>query len=268
MCHGPDGKNGIVIPLNNPGFLELASNKFIYETILSGRGNTAMPSWSHLTDDEMSGLISFIRSWGQQGQIDKFPGFDGGDKQEGALQFHYLCSRCHGEFGEGETGPAILNKDFLNAAGNDYLYHTIANGRSHSAMFGWKGQTAGDTRIEDKQIVHIITYMRSTEQLDWDYIYAGANPGDAISGRELFGKHCSECHGNYGEGIWAPAISNQDFLSAATNGFILATVTIGREGTAMPSWGRGDGDHAALTGKERQDIVAFIRSWQEIRIKY
>ncbi|MBL7111118.1 MAG: c-type cytochrome, partial [Bacteroidales bacterium] len=268
MCHGEDGKDGIVIPLNNPGFLEIASNRFIYETLLSGRGNTAMPSWSHLSDTQMSDLLALIRSWGQQGRINSFPGFGGNDKQEGALQYHYLCSRCHGEFGEGETGPAILNKDFLNAADNDYLYHTIAQGRSHSAMFGWKGQIAGDTRIEDDQIVNIVAYMRSTQHLDWDYIYAGANPGDAISGRELFGRHCAECHGRDGEGTRAPAINNQDFLSAATNGFILATITIGREGTEMPSWGRGDGDRPALAGKERQDLAAHIRSWQKIRIKY
>jgi cbb3-type cytochrome c oxidase subunit III len=268
VCHGPDGKDGIVIPLNNPGFLEIAPDRFIYLTLLSGRGNTAMPSWSYFTDSQMADLLAFIRSWGHMGRIKKFPGLEGGNPQDGALQYHYLCSRCHGEFGEGETGPAILNKDFLEAAGNNYLYHTIGYGRSHTAMFGWKGQTAGDTRIEDDQIVNIIAYMKSTQQLDWDYIYAGSNPGNATTGGQVFRKHCAECHGAEGQGTWAPALNNQDFLSAATNGFILATITIGRAGTEMPPWGRGEQDHPALSGKERQDLVAFVRSWQKIRIKY
>ena len=268
MCHGENGKNGIVIPLNNPGFLEIATDRFIYETVLSGRGNTAMPSWSYLTDEQIADLLTLIRSWGARQPVNRFPGFGGNDKQEGALQYHFLCSRCHGEFGEGETGPAILNKDFLKAAGNDYLYQTIAHGRSHSAMFGWKGQTAGETRIDDSQIIDILFYMRSTEKLEWDYIYAGANPGDAGAGQQLFGKYCADCHGVNGEGIWAPAINNQDFLSTASNGFILATISLGREGTEMPSWGRGEESYQALSAKERLDLASYIRSWQKIKIKF
>jgi hypothetical protein len=35
----------------------------------------------------------------------------------------------------------------------------------------------------------------------------------------------------------------------------------------MPSWGKGDDQHTVLTGKERQDITALIRSWQKVKIK-
>jgi hypothetical protein len=68
--------------------------------------------------------------------------------------------------------------------------------------------------------------------------------------------------------VKGPALHNQEFLSAASNGFLLATLTLGREGTDMPSWGYGQEEYVRLSGKERQDLVAHLRSMQRIRIKY
>ena len=110
--------------------------------------------------------------------------------------------------------------------------------------------------------------MRRTAAAIPEYIYAGANPGDKSAGEELFKQHCAECHGMHGQGEKAPALNNQELLSAATNGYLMATITVGREGTAMPSWTTEEGDYPVLSGKERQDIVAWIRHWQRIRISF
>jgi hypothetical protein len=48
----------------------------------------------------------------------------------------------------------------------------------------------------------------------------------------------------------------------------MATISIGRQGSEMPEWGRETEDHIMLTGKERQDIVAWIRGWERIRIGF
>ena len=76
-----------------------------------------------------------------------------------------------------------------------------------------------------------------------------------------------ECHGEAGEGKKAPALHNQEFLGAATNGYLLATITLGRRGTPMPSWGTGSQQHRRLTAVERKELVAFIRSWQTVVIR-
>jgi hypothetical protein len=70
-----------------------------------------------------------------------------------------------------------------------------------------------------------------------------------------------------GEGVIAPALNNQEFLSAASNGYIMATISIGRQGTKMPSWGYGSDEYPALTTTQRKDLVAWIRSWQRYRIR-
>ena len=267
-CHGEEGKGGPALVLNQQDFLEKANKKFIAETILKGRNGSGMPAWPGLEKQEVNDLLAYFNSWYRIASAARAVDLPQGDPSEGALRYHYLCSRCHGEFGEGETGPAIFNRDFLAAAPESYLYHTIASGRNHTAMFGWTSDVYNQEQLGKKEIADLIEFMKSHKDEQADYNYAGPNPGDVNSGQALFKARCAECHGKEGEGLQAPALNNQEFLSAASNGYIMATITIGRNGTRMPSWGYASEEHPMLSGKERQDIVAFVRSWQRIRIKY
>jgi len=267
-CHGNEGKGDVAVALNQEGLLNRADDKFILATILNGRGNTGMPGWSLLEDEQLIDLLAYISNWrtgrASTGDLD----LPEADLEQGALRYHFLCSRCHGEFGEGETGPAIINRDFLDAADNKLLYETIALGRTHTAMFGWSTDLYNQEKLEAQDISNIIGHMRSSAQKDLSYVYHGSNPGQRTEGAVIFEKHCAECHGLSGEGIKAPALNNQEFLSASSNGYLLATISVGRSGTAMPSWAYGDKEHIQLAGKDRLDLVAYIRSFQRIQIKY
>jgi mono/diheme cytochrome c family protein len=267
MCHGEAGRGGVALRINNPDFLKVASPAFLFQSIHGGRRNTAMPSWSYLSSTEMANLLAYIRSLQTVPLRRDHINLPKGDAASGELLFHYLCSRCHGQFGEGGIGPAVLNEDFLSAAGDDFLRITIAEGRSHTAMFGWMKDVQGKEKLELRDISDLIAFMRAAAQREADYIYPGATLGKAEQGKILFQTHCAECHGVNGEGVQAPALHNQELLSAATNGYFLATISLGREGTEMPSWGRGDEKHPQLSGEQRLDIVAFLRSWQTTRIK-
>ena len=90
----------------------------------------------------------------------------------------------------------------------------------------------------------------------------------AKNGGAIFNQRCAKCHGENGEGVKGPALNNQEFLSAASNGYLMATITLGRNQTAMPSWGYAQLDAPALSQTERHDLVAYLRSWQRIQIKY
>lgn len=267
-CHGKDGKGDVALALNQKDFLSRANDLFILETIKKGRGNTAMPAWWHLRPAEVQNLLSLIRSWNSLSPDGRDISLPPPDLEEGALRYHFLCSRCHGEFGEGETGPAIINKDFLEVADNAFLYSTIASGREHTAMFGWSEDVYGQERLGAQGISNIIAYMRKSAEEPLTYIFPGRNPGDQARGEKLYAEKCAECHGPSGEGIKAPALNNQELLSAASNGYLMATITLGRDGTLMPSWGYGSAEYPVLSGDERKDLVAHIRDWQRIRIKY
>jgi mono/diheme cytochrome c family protein len=267
-CHGTEGKGDVALALNQEGLLQRAGDQYLMATLLKGRRNAGMPGWSLLEDDQLVDLVAYVSSWRNGSYSERVIELPEPDLEQGALQFHFLCSRCHGEFGEGETGPAIINRDFLASANTTLLYETIALGRPHTAMFGWSTDLYNQEKLERQDISNIIAYMRKSAQNKLTYIYQGSNPGQRNEGALLFEKYCSECHGKSGEGVKAPALNNQEFLSAASNGYLLATITIGRSGTEMPPWGYGDQEHPMLSGRERQDLVAYIRSFQRIHIKY
>jgi mono/diheme cytochrome c family protein len=268
VCHGKDGSGGVAVALNQEGLLNYADEQFILTTLMKGRGNTGMPGWSVLEDEQLNDLLAYINSWGIKNKKSRAINLPDADLGQGELSYHFLCSRCHGEFGEGETGPAIINRDFLEAADDRFLYETIAQGRSHTAMFGWSTDLYNQEKLETQDISNIIAYMRASTKKELSYVYQGSNPGQRKEGALLFEKYCTLCHGESGVGLKAPALNNQEFLSASSNGYLLATITLGRSGTAMPSWGYGDAEHPALSGNERQDLVAYIRSLQRIQIKY
>ncbi len=268
VCHGIEGNGDVAVALNQEGFLARADNAFIAETLLNGRRNTAMPGWVNLEDEQLADLIAYLTSWRRSVPLSGEIILPEADLEQGALRYHFLCFRCHGEFGEGETGPSIINRDFLDAASDRMLYETIALGRAHTAMFGWSTDVYNQEKLERQDISNIIGHMRKTAREELSYVYQGSNPGEQQKGALLFEQHCTECHGTAGEGLKAPALNNQELLSAASNGYLLATISLGRTRTAMPSWGYGDKDHPQLSGKERLDLVAYIRSFQRIHLKY
>jgi mono/diheme cytochrome c family protein len=268
MCHGERGGGGVALPLNRPAVLAGMTPVYLYETLLRGRGNTAMPSWRDLDDVGIADLFALFRSWGG------FPGtvlaadLPPGREKEGAIRFTYLCSRCHGLAGEGGTGPAIINRDFLAAADNAFISAMIARGRPHTPMFGWTDDVPASDRLDRQGIADIISFIRGSAAREPQYIHAGATRGRAAEGAQLFARHCSECHGKNAEGVQAPALNNQEFLSAASNGYILGTISLGREGTKMPTWGRPGNDRPMLTGQQREDIVAWLRSLQYAKLRF
>ena len=265
QCHGARGEGGLAKGISNPDFLAMASDRFLLETMMKGRSNTAMPAWSRLTDRELGSLLAILRGLRTKPVHHESITPVRGDAVRGDSLFYVLCSRCHGRYGEGDLGPAILNRDFLAAATDGFLFESISLGREHTPMFGWTRQARAGKKFVTADINDVIAFMRAAPRPD--FLPAGAGAGNPAHGAELFQGLCAECHGGSGEGLKAPALHNQEFLGAATNGYLLATITLGRRGTPMPSWGTGSRQHRKLAAGERKDLAAFIRSWQTMVIR-
>jgi len=127
-------------------------------------------------------------------------------------------------------------------------------------MFGWTIQARAGRKLVGADVNDLIAFMRTAPQPD--FLPPGPGLGNPATGKQLFRQLCAECHGEAGEGAKAPALNNQEFLGASTNGYLLATITLGRRGTPMPPWGEGSTKHRQLNASERKDLVAFVRSWQ------
>ncbi len=75
-------------------------------------------------------------------------------------------------------------------------------------------------------------------------------------GAKLYAQACAVCHqaDAIGKPGFAPSLSNPEFLSVASDRFILATMIAGRPDTGMPSF-------AFLGAEKAESILAYLRSF-------
>jgi mono/diheme cytochrome c family protein len=86
------------------------------------------------------------------------------------------------------------------------------------------------------------------------------NAARIAAGQELWSQNCATCHGQTGEGVDAPALNSQEFLTTVTDQQIAGIVKGGVPGTEMPAWLADYG--GSLTDQQIEAIVAYIRSWE------
>lgn len=103
---------------------------------------------------------------------------------------------------------------------------------------------------------------------------AAAFAGDAKKGEELYQTNCSACHGDKGQGRGGPMgwftggggevtglignqLSNQTFLSMATDDYLRTSILEGRPDRPMIPW------KGTLNDSQVNDIIAFFRTWQK-----
>lgn len=81
------------------------------------------------------------------------------------------------------------------------------------------------------------------------------DPALASQGKDLYQQNCVFCHqaDAIGKPGFAPSLTNQEFLSVASDKFLMGTIRDGRAGTGMPPF-----SHLGRTQVEA--IVAFLRS--------
>lgn len=176
------------------------------------------------------------------------------------------CSACHGAKGMGGVGVPIALPSFLNSVSDDYLRKTIRHGRPGRIMPAFKS-------MSDAQVNAMVKYVRGWSDKAAPVESKVRIKGNKKHGKELFKKHCAQCHGADGRGgngtgvtfsrkrdlpILAPGLNNAGFLAAASDKMIHDTIALGREGTPMVSMLA-----AGLSEKDINDLVAYLRFFEK-----
>jgi mono/diheme cytochrome c family protein len=86
------------------------------------------------------------------------------------------------------------------------------------------------------------------------------NAAQVAAGGELWGQNCASCHGAQGQGVDAPALNSQEFLSSVSDEQIAGIIAGGVPGSEMPAWLADYG--GALTQQQIDAVVAYVRSWE------
>lgn len=82
----------------------------------------------------------------------------------------------------------------------------------------------------------------------------------AAAGEPLWVSTCSACHGSFGQGVDAPALNSQQFLTVASDQQIFSIVSSGIPGTEMVAYSQQFG--GPLTSEQIASLVACVRSWE------
>lgn len=184
------------------------------------------------------------------------------------------CSACHGDNGNGDSrarrGLNPPPRDFTTASAwqtldRERMIASVTHGRPNTAMVGWEG------RLTEAQIAGVVDYVRTSfmrEPIEATEVVAQAGaPVEAVkkralTGREIYKKNCSACHGDRGSGArWTQSGLNpapRDFTTDEARQMLnrdrmIMSVTHGRMGTAMMPFS------SRLSPDEIETVVDYIR---------
>jgi cytochrome c oxidase cbb3-type subunit 3 len=172
-CHGNDGDGGVGVPLALDDFQAGVSNDYLARTIRLGRPGRIMPGFSQFSDQEVTAIVEYIRSFSTA----DYPAADRspikGDPKLGEQIYVKNCAACHGENGEGGQGtgvtfsrprnqpiiaPALNNSGFLASASDKMIKSTLMNGRKGTPMTSFI-----DKGMSEQDLDNVISYIRQFE---------------------------------------------------------------------------------------------------------
>ncbi len=172
----------------------------------------------------------------------------------GEKLFSDNCTTCHGKNGEGDIGPALNSKKFLQSTNDNVIASLIGSGVPGTGMPSWAQVDGGP--FTDEQLNDLVGYIRHWQATATDAAKPTPTPNPA-QGATIFKSTCYACHGANGEGTdRAPALNDQKLLSQFDDAWFRQTISQGRASKGMPTWGK------VLSPEQINAVVAYIRQWQ------
>jgi len=169
-CHGVNGEGTDLAPALNDEDTRATDAEELARIIREGVPGTMMPSWDKKLDEAtIDDLASFLQNWDQLNEagLELTPPapihVDLNNPEEvlalGETLYANTCAACHGENGEGGSGPALNSLQILTRNDDAALRNTILYGprRPNSIMPAF-----GD-RLTSVEVDALVQYLRSWE---------------------------------------------------------------------------------------------------------
>lgn len=173
----------------------------------------------------------------------------------GAEIYREQCAACHGEQGEGGSGPALNNREVLKNTLDSVFFSVIRSGVPGTQMPAWSVDFGGP--LTDEDVRDVVAFIRAWEPTAPEIQPEQFVP-DPARGALLFSGTCAVCHGDGGRGAEdAPRINDPERLQALPDEWYRSVIRNGRPAKGMPTWG------TVLSPAQIEDLVALIAAWRE-----
>jgi mono/diheme cytochrome c family protein len=196
-------------------------------------------------------------------------------------RYQLLCSRCHGEKGQGdgviatylEPRPRDLTKaSFMRTKPKERLVASVVNGVPGTSMAPW-GKVLGEQGTEALVDYVLQNWSKgSTQELPKNRVVPASNPvsyskESVARGEAVFLDRCWGCHGKKADGNGPNAadiqprprnLRNAPFVSALSYTRLHESIKYGVQGTAMPA----AGFDFALSDATIGDVINYIHSFR------
>ena len=137
----------------------------------------------------------------------------------------------------------LLYISIVFAAGYLVVYHLVGTGTSLEGAYKEAIQAEKAPKTPDGSAAAVPAQDLKTRVKD---------PAAIAAGKEIFTTNCSPCHGQLGEGIIGPNLTDEYWLHGGDVASIIKTVTLGVPDKGMISW------QPILGDKKIEQAVAYI----------
>jgi mono/diheme cytochrome c family protein len=205
-CHGSFGEGGqnptrpgdIIAPISSSEYLKTRDDFTLQSIITQGQPNFGMSPFGTafggpLTDEEISAIVTYIRSWEANPPVELPPEIETAAVSLSASAIYQnLCQQCHGSNGEGGLGPSLSAPTFQDQFTDEEIFDIINQGHKTSAMIGW-----GDV-LTSEQIQELVILIRDFRKDVQEEPGTPKNVSFANDVLPILEKNCKVCHGTMG----------------------------------------------------------------------
>ncbi len=208
-CHGELGEGGLnpanpnqfIAAIGTAEFLNTRDDTTLFQIISQGQPDQGMSPFGstnggNLDDDQINSIVAYLRSWQANPPVTTppkitIPTINLSDTDI----YKTICAQCHGQNGEGSTGPAIND---LSDDTDQEIYDVIGQGISNTNMLAF------DSILSESQIQGLVEIIRqfpppqtSTQSTPTSQPTRGTLTFDGNI-LPIFQQYCAMCHGSLG----------------------------------------------------------------------
>ncbi|MBI4499340.1 MAG: c-type cytochrome [Chloroflexi bacterium] len=245
-CHGEKADRIPAAPLNAKGFLDSRTDAELVRVITEGKG--LMPAWAKgrggsLADDQIRAVVAYLRYNVDVSVAQR--------ARQGRELYVGNCLACHGERGDRVPAITLASSEYLSKLGDGALIAIMSEGKGVMPGFGRvKGGPFGIS-----ETAALLAYLKSWAGLSATSALSG--PEQASTGRDLFLRNCTPCHGESGDRVPGVQLKSQDFLRMRTDRVLRQTIVQGNA-KGMPAWGQTNG--GPLSDAQIDAVLQYLTS--------